>query len=115
MRNARSYAKGALASLFILGLLGFAVFALRGVLFPPRVIFTTIHDGMTVPQGVLTIEGRTKRVDALIVQGRRITRSPDGMFTTEVAVFHPYTIIEVQARDIFNKTTTYTIRLSVEE
>ena len=53
-------------------------------------------------------------VESLFVQGRQITRSPQGGFTVEVAVFAPYTIIKIEAKDRFNKTIHKTIRLSVE-
>ncbi len=114
MASTRSRVKTLFLTLFIIGVFVFGIFAFRGLLFPPRVIFSTIHDGMVVPQGIIQLEGTTKRAEALFVQGRQITRNTEGDFRTEVAVFSPYTIIEVEAQDRFNKRKTYTIRLAVE-
>jgi len=113
-KNGRSKLKLFLYTLSIIFILGFAIFAFRGVLFPPVVTLLTIQDGMRVPAGIVRVDGTTKRVESLFVQGRQITRSPQGDFTVEVAVFAPYTIIKIEAKDRFNKTIHKTIRLSVE-
>ncbi|MFZ2152237.1 MAG: hypothetical protein WAV09_03975 [Minisyncoccia bacterium] len=114
MRSSRSKVKQFIYILSILFVIGFGIFAFRGVLFPPVVTLLTIYDGMQVPAGMIQIEGKTKRVEALFIQGRQIVRSLEGDFVTEIAVFAPYTIIEIEAKDRFNKTIHKTIRLSVE-
>lgn len=114
MRSSRSKVKQFILILSILSILGFGVFAFRGLLFPPVVTILTVQDGMHVPAGMIRVDGTTKRVEALFVQGKQITRSPEGNFGVEVAVFAPYTIIEIEAKDRFNKTIHKTIRLSVE-
>lgn len=114
LKNGRSTLKLSLYILSIISILSFAIFAFRGIIFPPVVTLLTIQDGMRVPAGIVQIDGTTKRVESLFVQGRQITRSPQGNFSVEVAVFAPYTIIEVEAKDRFNKTIHKTIRLSVE-
>lgn len=114
MRSSRSKVKYALYTISALFVLGFGVFAFRGLIFPPIVTLTNIRDGMVVPSGVVRLEGTTKRVQNLFVQGRQITRSPSGDFVLEVAVFPPYTIIEIEAKDKFNKTIRQHIQLSVE-
>lgn len=112
--SSRSKVKIFLYILSVVSVLGFGVFAFRGVLFPPTITLLTISDGMNVPAGMVRVEGVSKRTDSLFVQGKQITRSPDGHFEVEVAVFPPYTIIEIEAKDIFNKKIHKTIRLSVE-
>ena len=114
LQSSRTRIKRGIYTLVIVFILGFIIFGFRGVLFPPTVTLTTISDGMRVPAGVVVVEGGTRRVEALFVQGRQITRSPEGAFSLEVAVFSPYTIIEIEARDRFNKTIKKEIRLSVE-
>lgn len=114
LESSRVRVKRGIYALVIVFILGFSVFGFRGVLFPPTVILTTISDGMHVPAGVVAIDGQTKRVEELFIQGKQITRSLEGDFSTEVAVFSPYTIIEIEARDRFNKTIKKEIRLSVE-
>lgn len=114
LESTRYKAKKLLYTLCVLFILGFIVFGFRGVLFPPVVDITTISDGMTVPAGVVSLEGTTKRVEELFIQGKQVTRSLAGEFSTEVAVFSPYTIIEIEAKDRFNKTIKKEIRLSVE-
>lgn len=112
--SSRSRVKAFLYILSALLIAVFGIYAFRGLLFPPAIYLETISDGMHVPAGMIRIEGTTKRVEALFVQGKQITRSPEGIFSVEVAVFPPYTIIEIEAKDIFNKTIHKTIRLSVE-
>ena len=114
LKNGRSTIKLFLYILSVVFVISFAVFAFRGIIFPPEVTLLTIQDGMRVPSGIVRIDGTTKRVESLFVQGRQITRSPQGDFMVEVAVFAPYTIIEIEAKDRFNKTIRKTIRLSVE-
>ena len=114
MKSSRSKVKQFIYILGVIFVLGFGVFAFRGVLFPPTITLLTVQDGMHVPAGVVQIAGTTKRVEALFVQGKQITRSPQGDFSVEVAVFPPYTIIEIEAKDRFNKTIEKHIRLSVE-
>lgn len=115
LESSRYKAKKALYIFSVLCILAFIIFGFRGVLFPPVVTIETISDGMTVPSGVVSITGTTKRVEELFIQGKQVTRSLAGDFSTEVAVFHPYTIIQVEARDRFNKTIKKEIRLSVEK
>ena len=114
LKNSRSTLKLSLYILSTISILSFAIFAFRGIIFPPVVTLLTIQDGMRVPAGIVQIDGTTKRVESFFVQGRQITRSPQGNFSVEVAVFAPYTIIDIEAKDRFNKTIHKTIRLSVE-
>jgi hypothetical protein len=114
MKSSRSKVKQFVYIIAIILVLAFGIFAFRGVIFPPVVTLLTVQDGMHVPSGVVRVEGTTKRVEALFVQGKQITRSPEGDFGVEVAVFAPYTIIEIEAKDRFNKTIEKHIRLSVE-
>lgn len=114
MKSSRSKVKQFVYIIAIILVLGFGIFAFRGVLFPPVVTLLTIQDGMHVPSGFVQVAGTTKRVEALFVQGKQITRSLEGDFSVEVAVFAPYTIIEIEAKDRFNKTIEKHIRLSVE-
>lgn len=112
--SSRSKVKIFVYILSITLVIGFGIFAFRGLLFPPAITILNISDGMHVPAGVVRVEGVSKRVEALFVQGKQITRSLEGNFEVEVAVFPPYTIIEIEANDIFNKKIHKTIRLSVE-
>ena len=114
MQSSRSKVKKFIYILSILFVISFGIFAFRGILFPPVVILLTVYDGMNVPAGMIRIEGKTKRVEALFIQGKQLVRSLEGDFVTEIAVFAPYTIIEIEARDRFNKTIHKTLRLSVE-
>lgn len=95
-------------------IIGFGIFAFRGIIFAPVITVLTVQDGMHVPSGVIEVSGTTKRVESLFIQGKQIVRSPQGTFSVEVAVFAPYTIIELEAKDRFNKTIQKQIQLSVE-
>lgn len=114
MQSSRSKVKRFILTLSIILVFCFGIFAFRGILFPPTVTLITIQDGMHVPAGMIQMQGKTKRVESLFIQGKQVVRSLDGDFSTEIAVFAPYTIIEIEARDRFNKTIHKTIRLSVE-
>lgn len=114
MYSSRSIVQRFVYAIAIIFVFGFSIFAFRGVLFPPVVTLTNIQDGMHVPAGVVRVEGTTKRVNELFVQGKQISQSLQGDFGLDVAVFAPYTIIEIAAKDRFNKIIKKQVRLSVE-
>ena len=92
----------------------YAIFGLRGYLFGPIVSIDTPKNGAVVSQGLLEVRGTTKRVKSLTINGALVTLLPDASFSFPVAVFKPYTIMEIIGTDTFGKEKKIIIELGVE-
>lgn len=114
VRNARTTLTTLGIVLAIVGMLGYATFALRGYIFGPSVQILFPTNGADVPAGLIVIQGDTARVKTLSINGAPVSIQQDGTFSFPLVVFPPYTILDVLGTDTFGKQQKITLQLSVK-
>ena|SRR3989344_2385027 len=62
------------------------------------------QNGTTVPDALVTIEGNGKNVVSLYLNGRKILLDDDNAFSESLLLAYGYNILELEARDRFNRT-----------
>ena len=98
----------ALVKLFIIlalvGAFGFYGYSrARNYLNGPRIVITSPIDGETVNNTNLTIIGSAKNISSIYLNDRQIYTDENGIFTEKLLLARGYNIIEVSAKDKFNR------------
>lgn len=77
----------------------------------PHILINSPHDGDMVASTTFQISGRVSRVKNIEIQGRSIPIDKEGNFTEILTAQYPYTIIIINAVDLYDKTITKTLRV----
>ncbi len=98
----------ALAVFFIV-LLGYAYFEARGILFGPRIEITSavseVHDPYVM------VKGHAERIAALLMNGKAIAVTEDGIFEEPYVLSEGYNRITLDAKDKYGRSTQKTLEI----
>lgn len=114
MESTRTIVLRGLVIASVAGIIFYTIFAMRGYLFGPSLSVTFPKNGATVPEGLVVIQGESKRLKTLTVNQQAVAVQKDGTFSFPLVVFPPYTILDVLGTDTFGKQTQVTIELNVQ-
>lgn len=88
---------------FFLFVAGYAYYEGRGILYGP--VIEIENRVLEVDESLVTIEGGTRRISALFLNGAQIPVTEDGTFSEEYVLAPGYNRIELSARDRWGKAT----------
>jgi hypothetical protein len=97
--------RGAIA-LVLLILLGYGLMESWPLIAGPSLTLTSPQDGATIPDGVVTVSGTTKRVGALYVDGAPLLIDEKGDFSRIIVLPRGGAILTLVATDRFGRTIT---------
>lgn len=102
-------------SLFLVSVLGvvvvfgYALFVASPYLLGPSLTVTSPTPNHAATGATVTITGKTERVAYLSINDQPVPLSEDGSFTAERAFPSGYTVLVIEARDRFGRTTQQTV------
>lgn len=99
-----------LATLGLVCVLGYSLFAAKPYLSGPSLTIQTPREGETVSTATVSIYGKTERVSYLAINDLPVPLLEDGTFAVERAYPPGYTVFTVRARDRFGREEVRTIR-----
>ncbi len=104
----------------ILGIIIFGLVIFYGILKTkdlfqgPELSVTSPGNGAYIERPVTMVEGNTKRVQRLRINGREIALGEDGYFRDVVVLSPPLTHILVEAEDRFGKKKTISLAVAAK-
>lgn len=104
--NKPVFVVGALCALFILA---YAFFVALPYLMGPSLFVSSPKEGSTLTDPLVIIEGSTRRVSYLSINGMDMPMEPDGSFSIVRALPPGYTVVVVRAKDRFNREVVKTV------
>ena len=93
--------------------LSYIIFAFRSYLLGPSlVLFEPIHGGV-VESSLTTIRGNAHSISEISINDRPIFISPDGNFADQLLLSYGYNIIEVTAKDRYDRSVSKQLLLTL--
>jgi hypothetical protein len=99
----RLLAKIMIIAVLIGGFSFYGLFKARDFLAGPKISIESPKDGETVSSSYIEVKGKAKNVSLLSLDGRQIYASQDGIFKENLLLAKGYNIIELSAKDKFNR------------
>ncbi|MBI5138633.1 MAG: hypothetical protein HZA95_02440 [Candidatus Vogelbacteria bacterium] len=82
----------------------YGIYQFRGVVWGPQITINSPKNGSLLANGELKIEGESKDISSLFLNGRRIFTDVNGQFVENVLLLDGYNLIEVKAVDKMDRT-----------
>jgi hypothetical protein len=110
-KDAKAWLKIGIFSALLLLIIGYSAFQARKIIAGPDLTITspTIEGIMTDPY--IQVTGVAKNIKEISLNGRPIYIDEQGNFNERLVLIAGYNIIELEAKDKFNKETKKTIEL----
>lgn len=105
----------AVFSLFIVVILGFAFSRAQGILQGPKIVLHEEKLYQSITDGFITLEGRVYRNAHFEINGRTVAPEQNGNFSERLYLSPGHTIMTIQARDRFQRSTEEIISIYVPE
>ena len=101
----------------LLGLLigGYGLFQAHKYIEGPVVAIDSPQNGVTYNSPLIEVEGHTKNVAYLTLDGRQIFTDTSGRFDEKLLLSPGYTILTLVARDKFGKVVSKQVQLILKE
>ncbi|MFA4890663.1 MAG: hypothetical protein WC587_03510 [Candidatus Paceibacterota bacterium] len=99
----RLLAKIVIIAVLVGGFSFFGLFKAWDYLVGPKISIESPKDGETVSSSYIEIRGKAKNVSLLSLDGRQIFAGQDGLFKESLLLAKGYNIIELSAKDKFNR------------
>lgn len=99
-----------LITLFLL-LVSYSLFQARVLLTGPRIWIDNPQDGDTVRNPLIVMEGRTRNIAWLSLNGRQIFTDEEGRWSEKLIVSKGLSIMTVRARDRFGREKEKALRI----
>jgi len=103
MRSSRSYLIGISIALFLIVLVGYALFEARFLLLGPTLTIATPKDGAVLSKSEIAIEGRAENIVRISLNDRPIFIDEAGNFNEKLLLPFGYTIMTIKAEDRFGR------------
>lgn len=106
----------ALSVLLLAGtVLGYGYYRTKDFLSGPIVEITSPANGQMLANALITIEGVSKNISFLNLNGRKIFTDESGNWREKMLINPGYNIIEVAAKDRFGRDVTKTLEVVLKE
>ncbi|MBI4692161.1 MAG: hypothetical protein HY773_01825 [Candidatus Terrybacteria bacterium] len=99
----RSVFKVGFIIILVVGFAAYGLYKSKDFLGGPKIIIESPVNGQTVSNSYLEIKGAAKNVSLLYLNGRQIFTDRNGVFKENLLLARGYNIIEVSAKDKFNR------------
>src|SRR5690606_26776513 len=106
--------KKILATLVVVFIVGYALFEARGLIMGPILNVIEPHNGKTVYEPVVLIEGNTHSITHMTINGRSIAIHENGDFSNAVVLKEGYNEIVLVAKDRFGREVSETLQIMHE-
>ena len=114
-RNFVSTLKFFSLSLFGIIIVGYALFQAKNIISGPVIDVYTPQNGATYQNPLIEVTGKATRASFINLNGRKIFTDKQGYFKEQLLLSPGYTILVLDARDSFGKTTTKKLELILKE
>jgi hypothetical protein len=81
----------------------YGLFKAENFLLGPKIVIETPKNGQTFTSSAVEIEGQAKNISLFYLNGRQIFTDKGGKFKESLLLARGYNIIEVKAKDKFNR------------
>ncbi len=113
MKPSRALAlKITLVTVLSLIIVSYGLFQARNLIIGPRIILSTPQNGENVLNPLVIVSGSAVNITYISLNDRQIFVDDQGNFSEKLLVPPGYTIIKLEARDKFGRTTTKLIELN---
>ena len=93
-------------------IVSYGLFQARNLIIGPRIILSTPQNGENVLNPLVIVSGSAVNITYISLNDRQIFVDDQGNFSEKLLVPPGYTIIKLEARDKFGRTTTKLIELN---
>src|SRR3989338_9327598 len=97
----------------ILAILGYSLFAFKGIVLGPRIILDTSLNGFATTTPLITISGRASRVKNLFLNGATTTLDLAGDFSEQLLLSRGYNIMTLEGNGKYGRSTRETIEMTL--
>lgn len=100
-------------SVFLLAgiVLGYGYYQAKDFLYGPMVEVTSLKNGQDLAAALVTVQGISKNISFLNLNGRKIFTDKDGNWSEKLLASPGYNIIQVEAKDRFGRDVTKTLEV----
>ena len=95
-------------------IIAYSLFEAFDILCGPTLIISSPQNGQTIKDSLIQINGSTKRIAKMYIDGRQIFAHNDGGFSEPLLLGYGYNIIEVKVTDQFGRQITKKLGLVLE-
>jgi len=99
----RLLAKIVIIAVLVGGFSFYGLFKAWDFLVGPKISIESPKDGETLSSSYLEVKGMAKNISLLFLDGRQIFAGQDGIFKESLLLARGYNIIELSAKDKFNR------------
>lgn len=92
-------------------IVGYSYYISRNILFGPQITINSPLDGNTLDDHFIELNGSVINAVEVVVNGNKIFMDAAGNFSEKMLLSYGYNIIEVKARDRFNRTSSKNLNL----
>lgn len=96
---------------FVLVMILYGLFQARNLLMGPVVLINTPKNGAMSAEALTTITGEARNISEITLNDRPILVDEEGYFEEQLLLPQGYTIMTLEARDRFGRTTVETLQL----
>ncbi len=106
-----TYIKRAFIFIALIAIGAYSYYQARPLIAGPLLLIHTPQNNATIATTSVTVTGVSKRINTLTFNDREIFIDEEGNFSEKLLLPLGYTIIEVTARDRFNRSVSQTLQL----
>jgi len=103
LASARIKIKYFLTTTFLVVVIGYASYQLRGLINGPRIVVDSPINGSSSAAPLVTIRGRAEQVTKLFLNGEPLTPDRTGRFESQLLLAEGYNIIRLDGEDRFGR------------
>lgn len=99
----------------ILIILGYGVFAFKGIIWGPRIVLITPQSGFATTSPLIIVSGRAIRAKNLFLNGATTTLDLAGNFNESLLLSPGYNIMTLEGFDKYGRSTKKTIEMTLKD
>ncbi|MCR4283751.1 MAG: hypothetical protein NUV64_00330 [Parcubacteria group bacterium] len=103
--------QGIIGSILFIIVAGYSYYEVKDFITGPKIEITSPKNGEVINQSFIEVQGTTKNISKLFLNDRQIFTDEKGIFNEELLLSLGYNIIEVKARDRFERETKKTLEI----
>lgn len=111
IQNPKKVLKFSLIILFVVFILGYALFQAQNIILGPIIKIESPINGDSLDHSLVTISGVAKNISHISMNDTQIFTDDKGVFTEKLLLSYGYNIITIKATDRFNREVVKTLEL----
>jgi hypothetical protein len=92
-------------------ILVYGLYEAHDLIYGPFLAVDSPIDGQTIKDPLISVNGQTKRIAKMFINGQQVFTHDDGSFTEPLLLGYGYNIIEVRVQDQFDRQIVKTMRV----